>query len=138
MRLKDRFFSRDQITLFAAMAFIYLATWALVFSGLFRRMSDIDVFLHFTGGFLIALFIANALYGRGNLSRRRAWMIIALTLLIGIVWELYEWLLDFYLDDYFRGIGLRCCIGDLNDSIKDLVMDTLGAILALFMRPKLK
>ena len=65
-------------------------------------------------------------------SIRQQWMIVALAFGVGMAWELYEYALTMWLGEYLAERDItRCCIGTAFDTGKDLVMDTLGAIIAV-------
>ncbi|PSO45401.1 MAG: hypothetical protein BRC22_01020 [Parcubacteria group bacterium QH_9_35_7] len=58
--------------------------------------------LHFSSSFILAIFI------------------VSVTGLVGILWEFWEWSMDFYF-------GLNF-LGDVNDTLFDLFMDLIGSI----------
>lgn len=77
-----------------------------------------DTFMHFLGGLCIALSIQYVI--------KKPTYIIPLTFLVGIGWEV----LELYFDIAGHPFGtLRYNI----NSTKDLIMDTLGAVLVYFI-----
>ncbi|MBI4117345.1 MAG: hypothetical protein HY451_01545, partial [Parcubacteria group bacterium] len=70
-----------------------------------------------------------------------ALIIIGSTLFIGIFWEFTEYLATIYFGDFLlKNYGIVCCMGNLDDTIGDLALDSFGAIifLSLFVIKKLK
>jgi len=90
-----------------------------------------DILMHFLGGFLISIFIIFVLYSYTNfesLKKHRILLfglIIGLTLVVGLTWELWEIF-----------VGFTNTLKDLNDTIMDVVMDTIGSISAIYYSRK--
>jgi len=93
-----------------------------------------DMVLHFLGGVTVGLF---ALWGFEHFSdfnpqskvRVLIWGVV-LVLIVGVLWEWFELYVGFtMLDD-----GMEYVV----DTISDLILDTLGAILTLVYGFKLK
>jgi hypothetical protein len=88
--------------------------------------------MHFLGGFLVAIFTIFILYSYSdfeNLKKHKIFLfslIIGATLVVGLGWELWEIFVGF--TNTFR---------DLNDTIMDIVMDTVGAISAIYYSKKI-
>jgi len=87
---------------------------------------------HFAGGFFVALFMYGYLYEivtSRNIPWIKKWLIIVgATLVVGVLWEVVEWIGSYYNSPYMS-------IGNLNDTILDLGSDTLGAIILLLLHP---
>jgi len=113
----------------------YAAMWLLVSTGVFEYIKAIDIPLHFFGGLLVALFFRDYLNSEKIRSRGQRYFLAALlasVLVIGALWELHEYILTLYLEKYFAARAIYCCMGDAFDTIKDLLMDTLGGATAGF------
>ena len=117
-----------------------LHNWALVAEG-YWRIGWLDMLLHFLGGFLIAVFALWFLYyspHTRNFSAKE-WPsyivfigIIGFAALIGVGWEFFEFLYDFFISsrhsDLFRIAQLSSA-----DTISDLFFDLLGALIAMIL-----
>ena len=103
-----------------------------IYYGWYLYWSWVDIFLHFAGGFFVALFMADYLKNHflaGKLIQNIL-IIVGATVFIGVIWEFAEHLANQtliepaqkYLDvnAYF--------MGDLQDTVLDLLMDILGAL----------
>lgn len=117
---------------------IWLAAWpmAMVFLfdnlvnnplGFYERWPNFDVPMHIFGGIITTWCLARFLkslkvYTALKPRWLRYWFLIANTGLIGIFWEFYEWLFDFW----FPWLGVQT---SLADTIADLLNDLLGAAL---------
>ena len=86
----------------------------------------IDIPFHFVGGFLIALV---TYFAFSEIAHARGWILsfrdlaiklILATLFIGLLWEVYELV-----------VGLAEEFNYLQDTLGDLIMDTLGAFAAI-------
>jgi len=90
-----------------------------------------DIVLHFFGGFFVAMFFYGYLkeYMTGR-KIKKLLIIVGATVFIGVFWEFSEYLATVFLGDYlYNNYGITCCMGDLNDTVNDLAMDILGAII---------
>lgn len=85
-----------------------------------------DNLMHLLGGLSVGLVIVWLLFNTGLFSETRlsnlkfVFLVVVLVLLVGIVWEIFEYLND--ITQSFEGYTL--------DTSLDLFFDTLGAILA--------
>jgi uncharacterized membrane protein YjdF len=91
-----------------------------------------DQVLHFSGGFLVAMFFSSYLKEQLFVGSKlkNTLIIVGVAIFIGVIWEFLEYLASltligpiyttFHIKAYF--------IGDLDDTINDLLMDILGAI----------
>ena len=81
-------------------------------------------YLHVLGGFFIALLVAS--YYRNEFAKLpqplRFFCILGIVMGVGVLWEFHE-----YAIGQIAHIPLQ---GDLADTMKDLLMDTLGGIVA--------
>jgi len=118
---------------------VLLAHAVGLFFGLYDLISWYDIPMHVGGGFAMgALALAIWHEGiedvtfKGALERHLKWwlvpaMVLGFVSLIGIVWELHEWLLDLVLpSDALRQ-------PDLPDTMMDFVNDLVGAAAAIFI-----
>lgn len=105
-----------------------------------------DTILHFLGGFFVALFFAAFFKSRGVTDKSFekdkfsifCLIILSATILVGVFWEFTEYLATVYFRNYlFENHGIICCIGNLDDTIGDLSLDAIGAIVFLFVYTKL-
>jgi len=90
-----------------------------------------DILMHFLGGFLVAIFTIFILYSYGNfeeLKKHKIFLfslIIGATLVVGLTWELWEIF-----------VGFTNTLKDLNDTIIDVIMDTIGGLSAIYYSRK--
>jgi hypothetical protein len=95
--------------------FVNIASHTFGWYGLY---SDFDRVMHFLGGAFVFCFLL--LFLRPRLKRSYPTIAyIGLVLIIGALWEVYEYLVQHY-------IGV--ILATVSDSIDDLVFDVLGAI----------
>ncbi|OGM98268.1 MAG: hypothetical protein A2915_04080 [Candidatus Yanofskybacteria bacterium RIFCSPLOWO2_01_FULL_41_34] len=96
-----------------------------------------DQVLHFSGGFLMAILLSIYLKNHllENAKLKNILIVLGAVSFIGITWEFAEYLASQILvESIYRNFGIRTYfIGDLNDTINDLLMDILGAGLFLFV-----
>ena len=84
-----------------------------------------DILMHFLGGFVLALIAMFLFYTSGYMDFPKDHigsifaMTISFVLLIGLVWELWELF-----------IGFTDVLEDQGDTLLDLIMDTIGGIIA--------
>ncbi len=81
-----------------------------------------DIMMHFTGGILIGgLILWGILRVRPNVSRGNLFLTLLIgTIIVGIGWEVME-----YVGGITQGEA-----GYVFDTVKDLIMDTLGGLVA--------
>lgn len=105
--------------------FLFVLTGLLDGAGyvwkLFEKPGVYDELAHLFTSFVVALTLAYAAYASVRLEFKKHLLLFAILVTTfgisaGVVWEWFEWL---------AGI-----VGDLGDTLMDLVMDTLGACLA--------
>jgi hypothetical protein len=86
-----------------------------------------DIFMHTLGGMTVALALIAAVEGYTNWMPRslsaKAMFVSGGVILVGLLWELFEYLLDRWL-----GVNLQPSIPD---TIADLLFDTVGALVVV-------
>src|SRR3989338_6979065 len=92
-----------------------------------------DATLHFSGGVFVALLFSQYLkpHFRPNSKMANMLIIVGATMLIGVVWEFTEYTADHIIKPPLRaayGPKVPNFMGDLDDTISDLLLDTLGAM----------
>lgn len=106
-----------------------------LYYGWYLKFDWVDIVLHFWGGFFVAMFMADYLKDRlvpgGRI--KNVLIVIGATIFIGVVWEFAEFIANQTLVDFFYNVfGVRAYfMGDLNDTVLDLLMDILGALMFL-------
>jgi len=104
-----------------------------------------DVILHFLGGFFVAMLMVHYLkitelrITNYELTAIKGYLIIVGAVsFIGVVWEFAEYLASLTLiESFYNNFGVKTSfIGDLDDTINDLLMDIVGALawLTVFRR----
>jgi hypothetical protein len=85
-----------------------------------------DKFLHFLGGFFVFFVFVTKILQKARLpfTGRQLLVLIFFTLVVGILWEVFE-----YTVQHFTGMQLAT----IPDSIADVVFDNLGAVVAALM-----
>lgn len=86
----------------------------------------LDIFMHFLGGLWVGLFtliIASTFIKEPNLVRRMnvIFLSVCSAIVIGVAWEVFE---------YTSGISVASYDLYVKDTFKDMVMDTLGGVMA--------
>lgn len=103
-----------------------------VFLGIGDKYNLFNTVHHYLGGVFIALLFYGYLYNVITSRKVRPiekWLIIlSVTVFVGVVWEFAEWIGTYYNFDYLG-------IGDLEDTLLDLVADLFGAITLLILHP---
>lgn len=98
----------------------------------YARYPSFDIFLHFLGGFFIAMLIFSYYHKEFKKlpQHMQFFAIIGMTMGIGVIWEFGEYIASQTLRDLFLNkYSIRVYfIGDLGDTMADLLMDTLGGI----------
>lgn len=122
-----------------ALVVVFLINTSALFYN-FYKFFWFDLALHFSGGFFVAMFfyqyIKKHLLPNSRLTNML--IIVGSTVFIGVVWEFVEFLAEAILTTYLQDMlnvsyGF---MGNLEDTIVDLLMDILGAIslAGLFLR----
>ena len=122
---------------------IFLTNFVGMYFG-FYNFWWFDTSLHFLGGFFVAMFMTYYLGGIFKLritdyeltTLKKYLIIVGAVSFIGVVWEFAEYAAaQTLIEPLYNNFGVRAYfIGDLNDTIKDLLMDIVGAFawLAVF------
>ena len=90
-----------------------------------------DQVLHFSGGLFIAMFFSAYLKEHlfHNSKLKNTLIILGATSFIGVTWEFAEYIANQTLTEpFYRYFQVHVYfMGDLNDTVNDLLMDILGA-----------
>ena len=137
---------------FIGLVAVFLINLPSLYFGLYLRWGWVDVVLHFAGGFFVAMFMADYLKDRlvsgqvgqstqQDLSARSSTydisaliknclVVVGATVFVGVVWEFAEFIANQTLvEPFYRWFGIKAYfMGDLTDTVNDLLMDTLGAL----------
>lgn len=99
-----------------------------------------DTSLHFLGGFFTAMLFYYYFQGyfKKDYPHKDMLIVIGAAVFIGVIWEFSEYLGSRLLTDpIYRYFSIKTYfIGDLDDTIKDLSLDTIGATLFALTRIK--
>lgn len=120
-----------------ALAIIFIINVFSLYYGWYLEWDWFDISMHYLGGFFVAMFMAYYLRDRlvPGINIKNALIIVGATLFIGVVWEFAEFIANqILIEPFYRWFGLRTYfMGDLKDTITDLLMDTLGSITFMFL-----
>lgn len=108
---------------------IFLANFVGMYYG-FYGYWWFDMSLHFLGGFFMAMLMVHYLTAAKTQSKLKNYLIlVGAVSFIGIIWEFAEYLANQTLvEPLYNNFGISSYfIGDLDDTINDLLMDILGA-----------
>lgn len=135
-KILRRFSDRQQFALLS-LAILYVLQWVWLLSQALDALPGSDIPFHLLGGFFVGVFLIDV-FRMALIAERGLWrdiaVIVGVTLIIGLFWEGYEYVLDALIGDFFAIRGVTsCCIGELGDTLKDLFMDGLGAAAALLV-----
>ena len=88
---------------------------------LYRAVESFDEIAHVYSSFAVTLVAGQLLYARYSESFKNNFLLYLFTIMntgivIGVSWELFEW-----------GVAI---LGDLNDTLSDLLLDSIGAAAA--------
>lgn len=113
--------------MFVIAALINAAGWAW---DLYSRPGPYDEIAHFFTMFAITLSLGFLLYNeimRGFYNHRLMfiWTITSMGIAIGALWEVAEWLADFFF--------ARQIVSGLTDTVTDIILDSAGALLAALL-----
>lgn len=105
----------------------------------FYRFFYFDIVLHFLGGFFVAMFSYQYLkefltIKNPNNKLKKILIIVSASLFFGVIWEFLEYISTILFKEALKEkYGITCCIGNLDDTLNDLLMDTLGGITFSFL-----
>ncbi len=89
-----------------------------------------DMILHFLGGFFVALLFFHYLrpHFLPKAKAQNMLILVGATMFIGVVWEFAEYVANqMFSESASAAFGIRIdFMGNLDDTIKDLLMDMLG------------
>ena len=111
---------------------VFLSVIPSTYYGWFIRFWWVDVVQHFLGGFFLAMLFAH--YLKDNFVEgkklQNILIVIGATIFIGVVWEFAEYIGNQTLiNPIYKYFHIRTYfMGDLRDTVKDLLMDILGAL----------
>jgi len=108
---------------------IFLTNFVGMYYG-FYNFWWFDMSLHFLGGFFVAMLFGAYFANTKFSSKRERWLaVVGATIFIGVVWEFAEYTAaQTLVEPLYNNFGIRAYfIGDLDDTIKDLLMDMTGA-----------
>ena len=115
----------------AAAAILILGIFPTEYFHIYDHIHNFDKIMHLLGGFVVAWIVSFGFKkeGRSMSYLQFAFVLVASTALVGVLWEFAEHLSGVYLKDrlfivytYFHG-------GDLNDTLLDLTFDLAGGSL---------
>lgn len=125
-----------------ALVIIFLVNIASMYYGWYLRFFWSDMILHFLGGFFVAMFMAY--YLKDNLREsklKNILILVGVTIFVGVVWEFAEYIANQTLTEpIYSNFKIHFYfIGDLDDTINDLAMDVLGALVfsTLWLKTKI-
>jgi len=101
-----------------------------------------DQVLHFSGGFFVAILFSLYLKDHflDNAKIKNALIILGVVSFIGVTWEFSEYIANVVLSPIIYNLFTvkTYFMGDLNDTVNDLLMDILGAGLFSFILHSLR
>ncbi len=124
---------------FIAIGLVLILHAVLLVSGGYA-IDQVDTLMHFLGGFAIAMLglaIHHAVASRYHTKHSPAWyhytFVVGFAMLIGIAWEFHEYVFDQTINVWYN---LPMSQVSLTDTMKDFLMDWLGASVAFFLLRK--
>ena len=113
-----------------------------LYYGWYLDYSWSDQILHFSGGFFVAMFFSAYLKDHlpADSKLKNTLIILGAVSFIGVTWEFAEYLANQTLiEPIYKNFGVRAYfMGDMDDTINDLLMDILGAGLFSFILHSLR
>lgn len=110
--------------MFWLLLIVGIANWVGTELYLYWSVWWYDIPMHFMGGLWVSLVVAWAYAFRVDINQKKfgsyVWVVIGGTLLVGIVWELYELCID--------ATSLADGIHYVTDTTSDIIMDIAGGI----------
>lgn len=117
------------------LAILFFTNLVGMYYGLESKFPWTDMVFHFLGGFFVAMLMVQYLADVKAPSKLKSCLIIVGAVsFIGVVWEFAEYLASQTLiEPIYKYFKIRAYfIGDLDDTINDLLMDVVGAFIYLF------
>jgi hypothetical protein len=118
-------------TAFVWLLIIFIVNLPGLYYSWYIKWAWFDIVLHFSGGFFMAMFMAGYLKDRLIAGEfiKNALIIIGSTLFMGVIWEFSEYIANQALiEPTKKYLGVTAYfMGDLNDTILDILLDILGA-----------
>jgi uncharacterized membrane protein YjdF len=117
---------------FLALVAIFAVNAVGLYYGWYLEHFWFDMLLHFLGGFFIAMLMAGYLKEHfGGSKLKNILVILGATAFIGVIWEFTEYIANQTLTEpTYKYFGIRAYfMGDLDDTVNDLMMDILGGTL---------
>ena len=122
---------------FIALVIIFGINIFSLYYGWYLEWDWFDITMHYLGGFFVAMFMAAYLKDRlvPKTDTKNILIVVGATLFIGVIWEFAEFIANQVLiEPFYRWFGIRTYfMGDLKDTINDLLMDMLGALTFIFL-----
>lgn len=118
-------------------AFVFLSLFLGSAADLYYRYWWWDVVLHTSSGFLLAIIGFLAVFLLNGIDRMPVEMKpifvcvfgVAFAVLLGVLWEIFE----FAMDQFFPALNMQTTETGVNDTMWDLIVDTLGAVIVAAM-----
>lgn len=111
---------------------LFISNIPSIYYGWYLQFTWFDTAQHFLGGFFVAMLMVA--YLKDHLIKgewiKNTLVIAGATIFIGVVWEFAEYIANQTLaEPLYRWAGIRAYfMGDLDDTVKDLILDTLGGL----------
>lgn len=114
------------------LAVIFLGSFIVTFFNLYDTFPHIDKLFHVSGGFIIVWFFAVlwADYLKQASHFQRFLTLVAIAAFVGVFWEIAEYSTSVYPLSGSVLLQHYLYIGDIVDTLGDLLADTFGAALA--------
>ena len=116
---------------FILLIILFLINLPSLYYSWYIQFSWVDTVQHFLGGFLVAMFMSY--YLKDHLLERaflkNMLIVIGVTTFVGVAWEFSEYIANLAISPIlYDHYGVRTYfMGDLDDTMNDLLMDILGA-----------
>jgi len=129
--------NRKQFGAIRCFLILYIANMLAMLVEPLRPIYDlvphIDKIFHFLGGYFVAQFFIE--YFRDRFSGVPTLMCQVLAvggavITFGVLWEFYEYTLDVVMR---YAHGSPCCIGDLDDTLGDILFDSFGGVFYIWL-----
>lgn len=117
------------IFVYGSILFIFASITLGQFNEFYDKFHWYDAFLHFIAGIvfgIVGFLIIYIFYSTNRLRIPQSFIILfafSFASTIGVVWEIFEFILD-------RAIGTNLQVNSLEDTMVDLILNTVGAIAA--------